>query len=318
MADLKNLAGDIARSFANKARLFHWASLAVKTVLVLFATLLAGIAQFAQFPPSGPTFWQIIGIAACLVAFIGSAFVIFTEQDSSAELKIAHDAVEKARELERDYEEIFDILDDNSRLVELYQSMTVMRGTIERLSNASVIDEDDAVEKLLRAAERSLVISMGFKQEHQWTLGIYKAVPDERPDRACLKCIAQKRAIECDISEARVWKEGTGITGSSYANGDEIIVPNLQIEGLKAVFGTSANTTRDYDNERYRSMIAVPVKVDGIERPWGIVTATNDVIGHFSAETVPGVGNEEGARALAAMVALAVAMLRSKQIGAPV
>ena len=58
-------------------------------------------------------------------------------------------------------------------------------------------------------------------------------------------------------------------------------------------------------------MIAVPIMVDGDNVPWGIVSATNDRVNHFSAEQANGLSTLEGARALAGMMALGVAITRN-------
>ncbi len=248
---------------------------------------------------------------ASLIVFIGGIFVVITEQDATEQLALSQRAVEAARDAESKYEIIGEMQADAERLIELFQAMTVMRGAIEHLAGNPAKDEDEVITKLLKACDRSLAIAMDFAQYDQWTIGIYKAVPSEtEAHRAVLKCVAHKRAIECDPTEARVWKEGTGIMGVAYSNGDEIIVPDLQADGMKAVFGTSANEQREYDMDRYRSMVAVPVKVEGLEKPWGVVTATTDRVGHFSPNAEPGVRPDEGARTLAGMIALAIAVMR--------
>lgn len=139
---------------------------------------------------------------------------------------------------------------------------------------------------------------------------IYKALRCD--DGRCeLVCVATKRAINCDLNEARRWKEGTGIAGVSFSVRDEVIIPDLQSEGISTVFGSASNETRHYDNERYRSMVAVPIMVGKSEEPWGVVAATNDRVAHFSVAQENGLANHEGARALANMAALAISLCRT-------
>jgi hypothetical protein len=309
--NLSELSRSITGEIGKQAGRFGRASLFVKVVFIAIFSAVAGIAQFVQFPPTGPEPWQIVGIFASMIVAIGGVFVLITEQDATKQLSLAHKALEAARDAEARYEIIDDLESDIVRLIELFQSMSVMRSAIERLASAGISDENDIAAKILKASERSLAIAMDFAQSDQWTIGIYRAVPcTAEENRAWLECIAHKRAIECNPSEARRWKEGTGIMGVSYANGDEIIVPDLQADGMSAVFGTSANEPRAYDNERYRSMVAVPIKVHGMSKPWGVVTATNDRVGHFTPNDDTGVRPDEGARALAGMVALAIAVMR--------
>jgi hypothetical protein len=307
------LSRDISAEISKQAARFGRSSLFVKIILVSIGSAIASIMQFVQFPPEGPTAYQVVGICSTIVVAVGGFFVIVTEQDATTQLSLARNALEAARDAEARYEIIDTLEADTDRLIELYQALNVMRGAIEHLTTVSNPDEDEIVAKNLKASERSLAIAMDFSQSDQWTIGIYKAVPcATEQNRALLQCIAHKRAIECDPSEARVWKEGTGIMGVAYTSGDEIIVPDLQADGMRSVFGTSANETRAYDNERYRSMVAVPIKVHGMEKPWGVITATNDRVMHFTSNDPTGVRPDEGARALASMVALAIAVVRKK------
>lgn len=315
MADqLSEISTKVSNAIISQARRFRRTSLFVKVALVSVASTIAAIAQFAQFPPEGPTTWQIVGIASSLIVAIGGFFVIITEENAPTELALAQKAVEAARDAEAKYEVIDQLEDDLLRLVELYQAMGVMRSVIESLAAAAPIAEEEVAKKILKASERSLAIAMDFAQADQWTLGVYRAEPGDEPNRAVLRCIAHKRAIECDTSEARVWKEGTGIAGVAYSNGDEIVVPDLQADGLSAVFGTSANVARPYDSDRYRSMVAVPIKVDGMSKPWGVVAATNDRVEHFNPPFGSGPKPDEGARTLAGMIALGIAVTRRSAV----
>lgn len=313
LESLDALSKKISAAFKERAQNFRKSSLFVKIVFVAFFSAVAGVAQFLQFPSTGATFPQILGIIASMIVAVGGIFVLVTEQDASSHLALAHEALEAARDAEAKYEVIDELQYEADLLIELYQAMSVMRGAIERVAFLSSPDENDVITNLLTAAGRSLAIAMDFQQADQWTIGVYKAVPDPKEvNRSLLKCVAHKRAIECEVTDARVWKEGTGIMGVAFANGDEIIIPDLQAEGMAAVFGAAGNESRIYDNDRYRSMVAVPIKVDGLDKPWGVVTATNDRVGHFSTKVPTGVRPEEGARALAGMVALAVAVLHSR------
>ena len=201
------------------------------------------------------------------------------------------------------------------RLVYLVQATNLMRGVIERAAGSG-LDEDKLAGLILKACDRSLPIAMGFQQADQWTIGIYKASP-LKDGRYELVCIASKRAIECDASEARRWREGTGIAGVCFSINDEVVIPDLQAQGIRSVFGSAANEVRQYDAERYRSMVAVPINVGKDAQPWGVIAATNDRVDHFAATASNGLSNHEGARALAGMVALGVALSRIEMNQSP-
>jgi GAF domain-containing protein len=150
---------------------------------------------------------------------------------------------------------------------------------------------------------------MGFEQADRWTICVFYGDIDQREGRRVLRCVAHARAIECDISEARTWPEGVGVGGVAYANAREVIVPDLVDEAMGTVFDLG-DRKRSYDEERYRSLAAVPILVDRGEKPWGVVIATNDRPHHFNVEGT-GVRTVEAVRALAGMVALAVSVSRA-------
>ena len=306
---LKQLGDEIAGLFVRRARKFKNASLFAKIALISIGSAISAIAQFTEFGEDGPTGWQAAGIGASIVVAVGGIFVWLTEEDGPEELSTAHKAVERAREALTGYEAFYEVADENDRLVYLIQAIYLMRNVLEAAS-VSHLDEDALGRTLLQACDRSLPISMNFQQSDQWTIGVYKAVPTQG-DRRELRCIATKRAFEADPKSARSWKEGTGIAGVSFSIQEEVIIPDLQAEGISSVFGAAGNERRKYDAERYRSMIAVPIMVDGDNVPWGIVSATNDRVNHFSAEQANGLSTLEGARALAGMMALGVAITRN-------
>lgn len=307
---LRSRADEIGALFVRRAERFKRASLFAKIGLISIGSALGAIAQFTQFPEEGPTAWQIIGIASSLIVAVGGIFVWITEEDGPGELKVAHAAVEKAREALLGYEELYETVEENGRLVYLVQAIYIMRSVLESVASSDAEMKDDRIAKLvLEACDRELPISMGFQQADQWTIGLYQAL-DSSDGRKELKCIATKRAIPCELSEARTWKEGTGIAGVCFSIRDEVVIPDLQAEGINTVFGAALNEPRTYDASRYRSMVAIPIVVGSNDEPWGIVAATNDRIDHFSGATGGGLANQEGARALAHMVALGVALAR--------
>lgn len=92
----------------------------------------------------------------------------------------------------------------------------------------------------------------------------------------------------------------------AYASGIEVVEPDLWSESNEARV-VAPHLSRPHDRLRYRSIVAVPIKVNFLERPWGVVVATSDRKGHFSqSDARGGVRTVEAARSVAAMVALAV------------
>ena len=307
--DIRKISGQVTAAFLKRARRLKAASRFVQLILLVVGAAVAAIAQFAEFSPQGPTTWQIVGIAASVVVALGAFFSGIVDDDASQELALAHRAVEEARNLQEQYQDLTRVEADFEKSIELYQVMQIARGVLEQSTQQPATTEDNLVITTLTACERSLRIAMGFAQADRWTICIYKAIP-QPSGPVMLECLAHHRAIKCDLTNARKWVAGTGIAGSAYANRDEVIIDDLQIPGLQAVFGTAANSSKQDDSTLYRSMAAVPVMVTGMADPWGVVTATNDRPGHFSPNAGMGIEASEAVRALSAMVALAVACFR--------
>ncbi len=230
--------------------------------------------------------------------------MIWTEDNAAQELAIARDAVEKTRQMQANMSDILESFDELDMVIDLYGAMSVMRGIVERACTSSSLN-DETIVKMMELSSRNLTIAMNFQQSDQWTICIYKA--ESRPnERTLLKCLAQERAIKCELNEARIWEEGVGVAGICYANKVELIVPDLQANEIGSMFNVG-DRQRQHDRSRYRSIVAVPILVDSLNHPWGVVVATSDTPGHFTTEGGPGLKTSEAARALASMVALAVA-----------
>lgn len=301
--------------FKRRAQRFRRSSIFVKVGLVGVASGVAAVAQFVQIPANGTlTIWQAIGIAASIVVATGGIFVVFTEQDATEELAEAQNAIDEFRSRISDlFEEMSDEQGASERAIHLYQSVFLMRGAIEVAAVTTSVSLEALIEGLLEATEWTLPLALGFEQANRWTVCIYRAEPSE--SRTILRCVAHRRAIRCPLSDARVWRDGVGVVGTAYANDREIIVPDLLTDGLGTIFSLSNGDTKSYDDDRYRSIMASPIKIEGLDRPWGVVVATNDVPSHFTPDGEPGFRPAEAVRGLSGMVALAVAVCYGKQSG---
>lgn len=307
------ITGVVTALFDKRAKRFKRAALYIKIFFVSFAAAVASAAQI--WGVDGPkTQNQIIAIGATVLALLGSLFVLFTDEDASEELAAARRASEELRDLEDELDVLPDYEEAMEQQANLYQSMTLMRTAIER----SVVKGDGlegTVRVLVELTRRTLPVAFGFAQADRWTICVYRA-DETGTGRDKLVCVAHNRAITCPLEEVRTWEEGVGVAGIAYANRQEVVVPSMQAAGLGTVFNIAAGE-REYDADRYRSMAAVPILVDGRAKPWGIVVATNDRNGHFNLIEDLGPQNAEGARLLAAMVALAAVVCKDAPSSPP-
>lgn len=310
MDELQELAGGIAARFKARSVRHFAASIIVKIVLIIGGSALAGLAQFTQFPEgSSPTAWQVVGMAATGLVALGGIFMAITESDASKELEMARAAVEQAQTYASAFDEFERYENDLLRSTELYAAINAMREVVEQTIGEGGKDEIAAIKTIMETAGRSLAVACGFEQADRWTICVYKAQLDATSHGMELVCAAHRRAIECDLTEARKWPEGVGTAGMAYSNGREIIVPDMSASELGTVFDLGIRK-KGYDSDRYKSIATIPIRTSRDGKPWGVVVATNDRANHFYVDHKPGIQPAEAARALAAMIGLAVVVCR--------
>lgn len=293
---------------ASRARL---ASGIIKILFVAFGSAVVAVAQFAEVDPGESlSVWQIIGISFSIVVAVGAVFVAVTEDNAMQNLLLAQSAIENARAIDSLFDDFEKYENTLSQVISCLSSVMFMRRSLESAVVKRNDDTEKVVEALLRASERDLPLAFGFDSPDIWTICIYRARPASGGAME-LVCVAHNRALKCEISEARVWSEGVGVVGISFANTREIMIPDLISDGLGSMF-KNGQQSRSYDAERYRSIVAVPIEVEGATRPWGVVVATSSQPGHFDPAYNDGFQNAEPARVLSGLVALAVAIAEGR------
>lgn len=318
--DYLHLASEnVDNALVKRVQTIRQASLFVKAGLIAIMSAFVAIAQLVQVPAGGSlSGWQWAGILAATAAAIGGIFAIWTDHDATSELMVASREFKKAKDVRLEYENAlrlersFNEENDEhfSRYSAMYEALKLITAALETAA-AESLTEEDACTLILKAGSRSLRIAMDFRTEDQATICIYKAESDSV--MTVLRCIAHWREIECDVSKARTWEKGVGVGGICHANGAEIIVPDIQANGVREIFTGHVSNIRDYDLVRYRSMVAVPILINGSERfPWGVVVATNNRTGHFSQDDEGGLRPDGCVRTLANMVALGVTHSRCR------
>ena len=141
-----------------------------------------------------------------------------------------------------------------------------------------------------------------------WTVCIYELICERRE----LRCIAHQRSVDCSIENARLWPVGVGIGGIAAARKVAVVCPDLYARDAgTALHLAEEMAEKDTDREHYRSMMAVPIMVGPENNLWGVVVATSSKPSHFGGKAL-GLEPEETVRALAGIVALAVAVVSPK------
>jgi hypothetical protein len=273
--------------------------------LVGLGSAFAGFAQFSQVPAHEvPTAWQVAGMAATALVFVGCCYLAITEVNASAELEYARAAVDEARTWETIAEEFGEYEGDLVRSSELYNAVKDMRDVIELTMLKGGSAEAEALTAMVETAGRSLSVAFGFQQEDRWTICIYRTEVTGGGGKE-LVCVAHKRAIDSKLADARRWPAGVGVAGVALANSREVTVPDMMAPHLGNLFALGSHA-KDYDADRYKSIVAVPIRCGEMADVWGVVVATNDKANHFGANQDMSIEHTEPARALALMAGLAV------------
>ncbi len=314
MNSLREIADKVDVRYRERSKSQARASLFVKLGMITGGAALAAVAEAIELARANQEFspWTMAALAGTGLVAVGGLFLYLTEQDVSETLEEARSALESARTFEQEKND-FEmnsawLSNEVTRGLELYNSMDVMRGAIEQSLDLPGATITGIVTTGLTAARNSLLIALDFDIKDFWTICIYEARIDDESGKAFLTCIAHDRTVPCSLAEARVWQEGTGVIGIAYSAGTEKIIPDMADPALGTALELKENG-RPYDGQRYRSIIAVPVRVGDNKIPWGVVVATSSKPRHFYTEPADGVPTAEPIRAVAAMAALAVKAL---------
>lgn len=271
----------------------------------------AGLAALAKaFDGTEGTVLVFVGAA---LAAVGGLFVarfdyrkleltaFVTEAES-----IAEDAISAGRALE-DRQIAADALD--LRRLALIDANKVMREALEQALMIPEADPIGTVDVMVEMALRHLLVAVGFDMDEAWAISVFQVQDDE------LVRICAKRALRADEQKvARRWKKNQGFVGAAWAREDVVIVTDGQ-DGVTAdEHKVPTDLQKPYDNDRYRSMAAVPVRLGDPAEIWGVVAVSSDKAGRF--RRMPGDRQEQAVdtvRLIARMTALMAAAFRRSQ-----
>ena len=307
LTKLRSQVNDAVVQQLNSASRFYKA---FQGVFILAAVAVAGVCQYTTWPDQGsPSISQIIGIVATIVVFLASLISLMGKRGSTEVLSTAQRAVHQTEVLQERLDRGLREWPDVEAMVALHSATSLFRDVLESAA-AQKASLSQVLENMVGVVERTLPAAAAFTYSDPWTICLYKAdLIDSSNDRHELKLVEHLRAIKCDKSSARAWPEGRGVSGVAFSNSSEIQIPDMTEASAVALY-QSAGNVKSYDADRYRSMIVVPIKVQGMSKPWGVVAATSSSSYHFNDDDETGLKPAEAIRALANYAALAVAMCK--------
>lgn len=280
---------------------FAAASLALKIVAAVGALLLT-VMQGARlaFTNLDATAIGWLSILVGMIIGMSAALVAILDKDASTELGIAFRAQEDFKRLSAELAQADSISNDLVRANNLFLATRKLARAVAHSNGEPIAD---LAKGMLAITSTELAIAADFSIGCEFTLCIYQAMKTNGEWR--LHLVADHREIPCDHSKARVWRPGNGAAFEAFLLKQERIYPDLPTRARDSHFVADPNLRRDIDDQRYKSLVAVPILGKPDAEAWGVVTATSNILQHFSTEQST-VARAEAARALAQMIGLAV------------
>lgn len=277
----------------------------------LIAVIAAAFIGLSSWPP---TSWQTLVMVGAIVgaglAALGSFLELTSREDPTEAIDQARRQLVAAESFERLAAERQSKLRDYDKAVTQLKSLYLMilscRGTIEQAMSHREFSATDLIDRCLTDCKHDFRIALGVKTEDYWTICVYRTETSAKYDRPYLKCFAHQRSVDCELEHAREWPLGSGIGGVALAQNREMFVPDTLSSEVGSAYELVRGQKKPEDDEKYRSMVAVPISVGEESLPWGIIIVTSSAPRHFGSTAMIGLPPEEAVRAFAGIVALAV------------
>lgn len=308
--NLERRARRITRLFRISAETQVRIWFATRLILVVGGVAMVSIAQFLDSPVEGVPWNKVMGFVGGGLAFAGGVLDLFTTRTTPDALNEAREALEDARQAQSSMANIrrdiaaqtAEIAVQYRRLQKLLGFTSVLREAVERaVTNRAPVETD--INRLLGAICRPLLGALGCEGDERWTLNVYFKTG------RTLRSIAFVNADRTEATtSAREWAPGEGYVGACYSSEHEIILADAQSPEALKMLNVPARKQRPEDAVHYRSVAAVPIRIAGRVRPWGVVVATSDRLRRFDSDP-QGVGamGAQAVRLLAGMIAILVA-----------
>jgi hypothetical protein len=256
----------------------------------------------------------LVFVGAALAA-VGGLFVArfdYRKLELTSFLQEAESVAEAAIETGRAAQQKLSKLTDEGQALErrrlaLIDANAVMRETLEQALLVPESTLTSAIDSMLETALPHLLVSVDFGQEETWAISVFEVQGDE------LVRIVAKRARRADEQKpSRRWRKNQGFVGAAWSREDAVVVSDGQDGVTAEEMKVPIELAKPYDNERYRSAAAIPVRIGDPATIWGVVAVSTDRVGRFR-RTPQGDRQEQAVdtvRLIARMTALSVAAFR--------
>lgn len=270
----------------------------VQVWLVLGGIATAGGGELLQnyaAEPEKPWFGAMWAIGLCL-AFLGGIVLAVVDDGEADTLIVAEEALERAEECEQS---MISIAESFDWLGQLYGLGVVLREIIEASLREPPAVLLPAMEQMVDflVARKEVLLGMG---RDRWNISVYS----HNPASDLLECVICRRRLRIEEQAPhRSWAPGEGHVGIAHQRNRIVIAPDTSRPEAREVFDPEGANHRTDDHERYRSIAALPITLNG--GSIGVLVATSDEPNRFTMDAdATGRDNVEALRTLVTALAM--------------
>ncbi len=310
-ADLRAAEDDLwAKALGRLRRVEAW-RFWVNVTFVVGGGAVVGVGRVLDKPAS-----DYCTIGGVIFVLIGGAVTAFTERKRGDVIDEAKAALAKAKHFLDERGALETQIAKGEALDERRRLLLTAQGAMADAAVA-VIARDGrdivrGIEIMLDVSVNALAGAIGFEPGELWTFSIFQRKGDAK-DALMERIVARWADRSLENAAPRSWRINEGYTGAAWGRDGEVIVEDTHDTRARDEFRLPLGQTRSHDEERYRSVAAVPVRLPGSGAIWGVVTATTNRTDRFKREpTNARAQSVQTVRAIAQMIELLVTAMPAK------
>jgi hypothetical protein len=303
----------------------------VQLGLLVGGPAIAGAGEWASNVYSGPIPKALAAAGWCLgilLVAMGAALFIWIDDNFPEVLlgaRRAVDAAEEERNVARQQarqleQQLLEAGEEGNIVAQAFENLAtlyVLGATLREIAEPVLMQGpgDEAAQKSRIGAMLDLLIEKRMAhfamEDDRWTFAVY--LPDADGNLACFESRRPNRLDE--KRQHRTWAPGDGHVGKAFQWAQEVVIPDAKDAVVSSLL--RGGQSREEDNDRYRSVAAVPIQADG--RALGVVVATSDVEERFfvrDEDWLDEIDPVEPLRLLAGTLAIMIAVTKFNESGA--
>jgi len=177
---------------------------------------------------------------------------------------------------------IYNLETELARLIQIEGIIDAMRSVVDIAIIRTEIDFSKMKEWMIDLLDFMVTDKLTLFQigDEQWNFSIY--IFNETSGE--LECIVTRRpTVKEEQAGHRPWREGEGHVGKAFQGRRALVCRDSKDPNVRGFFDAPDGKLRGYDLDRYRSLAAIPIQVDGAV-PLGVLVATSEKVGRFDPE----------------------------------